>query len=51
MPSNIVNRLPQSLWQIIFRLVCTDGGRTGCTLALASKAFRRASTSARFYSV
>ncbi|OJT10728.1 hypothetical protein TRAPUB_12760 [Trametes pubescens] len=48
---NILDRLPYDLWHIIFQLACTDGGRTGCALALASKACRRASSSARLHSV
>ncbi|EIW63152.1 uncharacterized protein TRAVEDRAFT_43459 [Trametes versicolor FP-101664 SS1] len=48
---DMLDRLPYDIWHIIFQLACTDGGRTGCALALTSKACRRASSSARLNSV
>ncbi|KAI0334672.1 hypothetical protein GY45DRAFT_1318281 [Cubamyces sp. BRFM 1775] len=43
--------LPFELLEQIFRLACTDGGRTGCSLSLVSKHVRAASISTRFRSV
>ncbi|KAI0350451.1 hypothetical protein OH77DRAFT_1524846 [Trametes cingulata] len=40
--------LPLELIHEIFLLACTDGGRTGCSLSLVSKAVRALSRAARF---
>ncbi|KAI0633638.1 hypothetical protein C8Q77DRAFT_1157821 [Trametes polyzona] len=47
----MLERLPFDVWHIIFQLACTDGGLTGCALALASQACRRISPPTRLYSV
>lgn len=39
------------LWQDIFERACTDGGTTGCSLALVSKSVHQASAPFRYYSV
>ncbi|RPD67358.1 hypothetical protein L226DRAFT_608556 [Lentinus tigrinus ALCF2SS1-7] len=44
------NLAPEILHEI-FRLACTDGGFTGCSLSLVSKHVKLASRSARFHSV
>ncbi|KAI0356327.1 hypothetical protein OH77DRAFT_253149 [Trametes cingulata] len=46
-----MDRLPYDIWHIIFQLACTDGGKTGCALALTSQACRKLSADTRFYSV
>ncbi|KAI0743450.1 hypothetical protein C8Q80DRAFT_1106502 [Daedaleopsis nitida] len=43
--------IPYDVWHLIFRLVCTDGGASGCTLARTSKSFRALSASVRFHSL
>lgn len=43
--------LPYDVLEPIFRLACTDGGRTGCFLSLVSKTIRMTSCAARFHSV
>ncbi|KAI0763777.1 hypothetical protein BD413DRAFT_616105 [Trametes elegans] len=43
--------LPLELLQDIFQLACVDGGLTGCSLALTSKAVRAAAHSTRFHTV
>ena len=44
-------RIPYDIWHLIFQLVCTDGGASGCALALTSKSIRALSASTRFYSL
>ncbi|KAM5535121.1 hypothetical protein V8D89_011207 [Ganoderma adspersum] len=46
-----MNHLPLETLQQIFELACTDGGYTGCSLALTSKSIREAAQSTRFHSV
>ncbi|RPD63763.1 hypothetical protein L227DRAFT_361280 [Lentinus tigrinus ALCF2SS1-6] len=43
--------LPTKLWQHIFSFSCTDGGYTGASLSLASKAFRAHSAAYRLQTV
>lgn len=43
--------LPSELLEAIFTLSCTDGGRTGCSLASVSKHIRAAARTTRFHSV
>ncbi|KAI1795087.1 hypothetical protein LXA43DRAFT_846585, partial [Ganoderma leucocontextum] len=43
--------LPSELLEAVFTLSCTDGGRTGCSLALVSKRVREAARTTRFHSV
>ncbi|KAI0334671.1 hypothetical protein GY45DRAFT_1125667 [Cubamyces sp. BRFM 1775] len=43
--------LPDELLEPIFQQACTDGGRTGASLALVSKRIRAVSRTFRFYSV
>ncbi|TFK91780.1 hypothetical protein K466DRAFT_481971 [Polyporus arcularius HHB13444] len=46
-----MEKLAVELLTLIAFFACTDGGPTGCTLALVSKRIRAASRPARFYSV
>ncbi|KAI0371062.1 hypothetical protein BV20DRAFT_993824 [Pilatotrama ljubarskyi] len=46
-----MDRLPYDIWHIIFQLACTDGGTTGCALALTSRSCRKLSAATRLYSV
>ncbi|KAI0362594.1 hypothetical protein OH77DRAFT_1416868 [Trametes cingulata] len=46
-----MDKLAVELLSQIFFYACTDGGQTGCSLALVSKRFRAASRPARFYTV
>ncbi|KAI1783741.1 hypothetical protein LXA43DRAFT_955830 [Ganoderma leucocontextum] len=46
-----MEHLPLETLQQIFRLACTDGGYTGCSLALTSKSIREAAQSTRFHSI
>ncbi|KAI0823589.1 hypothetical protein BC628DRAFT_1411598 [Trametes gibbosa] len=46
-----MDRLAVELLNHIFFYACTDGGQTGCSLALVSKRIRVISRTARFYSV
>ncbi|KAI0666591.1 hypothetical protein C8Q78DRAFT_1082863 [Trametes maxima] len=46
-----MDSLPLEILQSIFALACTDGGRTGCSLALTSVSVRAAARIARFHSV
>lgn len=46
-----MERTPIEVWQRIFAFSCVDGGRTGCSLSLASKAFHDLSRRYRYYSV
>ncbi|KZP14737.1 hypothetical protein FIBSPDRAFT_704976, partial [Athelia psychrophila] len=39
------------VWEKILTLSCVDGGRTGCSLSLVSKAFHDASHRSRYHSV
>ena len=50
-PRTSLHHLPPELLHEIFLNACTDGGRTGCSLALVSKATRALSSAARFNSV
>ncbi|KAI0766832.1 hypothetical protein BD413DRAFT_480233 [Trametes elegans] len=43
--------LPLEIWLDIFMLACTDGGYTGCSLSLTSKAIRAITRTLRFHSV
>ncbi|TBU33752.1 hypothetical protein BD309DRAFT_851542, partial [Dichomitus squalens] len=43
--------LPLEIWQHIFLHACTDGGHTGCSLALVSRFFHLASHPVRFNSL
>ena len=47
----IMDKLAVELLTLISFFACTDGGRTGCSLALVSKRMNYASRPARFYSV
>ncbi|OJT02313.1 hypothetical protein TRAPUB_7170 [Trametes pubescens] len=49
--ASTLESLPNELLDIIFKLSCTDGGRTGCNLALVSKSIHATSRAARFHSV
>ncbi|KAI0723787.1 hypothetical protein C8T65DRAFT_627432 [Cerioporus squamosus] len=49
--STAMEKLAVELLTLIAFFACTDGGQTGCTLALVSKRIRAASRPARFYSV
>ncbi|OJT03828.1 hypothetical protein TRAPUB_5517 [Trametes pubescens] len=49
--ASTLESLPNELLFIIFQLACTDGGRTGCNLALVSKSIHATSRAARFHSV
>ncbi|KAI8994097.1 hypothetical protein BD414DRAFT_457550 [Trametes punicea] len=49
--TGLMERLPYDVLHIIFQIVCTDGGSTGCALALTSKSVRAASALTRLYSV
>lgn len=49
--TSTLESLPNELLYIIFPLACTDGGRTGCNLALVSKSIRATSRASRFHSV
>ncbi|KAH9858650.1 hypothetical protein C2E23DRAFT_864521 [Lenzites betulinus] len=51
MTSDLFSRLPYDVWYIILQLACTDGGKTGCALALTSKTCRRTAAATRFFSV
>ncbi|KAI0832907.1 hypothetical protein BC628DRAFT_364598 [Trametes gibbosa] len=46
-----MDSLPFETLEHIFELACVDGGHTGCSLSLTSKAIRAASRTTRFYSV
>ncbi|KAI0666586.1 hypothetical protein C8Q78DRAFT_983704 [Trametes maxima] len=46
-----MDTLPTTLLRRIFELACTDGGYTGNSLSLTSKAIRDASRTARFHSI
>ncbi|KAI0636541.1 hypothetical protein C8Q77DRAFT_1154475 [Trametes polyzona] len=46
-----MDKLAVELLTEIFFYACTDGGQTGCSLALVSKRIRATSRPARFYSV
>ncbi|KAI0644502.1 hypothetical protein C8Q79DRAFT_1011542 [Trametes meyenii] len=46
-----MDSLPLEILQAVFTLACTDGGRTGCSLALTSVSVRAAARIARFHSV
>ena len=46
-----MDRIPLETLHQIFELACTDGGSTGCALALTSKFIREAAQSTRFYSI
>ncbi len=46
-----MDHLPSELLEAIFTLSCTDGGRTGCSLASVSKHIRAAARTTRFHSV
>ncbi|KAI0832906.1 hypothetical protein BC628DRAFT_366201 [Trametes gibbosa] len=46
-----MDRLSSQILLIIFELACVDGGQTGCSLSLTSKAVHRASRNARFNSI
>ncbi|KAI0633760.1 hypothetical protein C8Q77DRAFT_1073530 [Trametes polyzona] len=46
-----MDTLPLEILQNIFELACTDGGLTGCSLSLTSRAIREAARMARFHSV
>ncbi|KAL1945975.1 hypothetical protein VTO73DRAFT_1977 [Trametes versicolor] len=46
-----MDTLPLETLQQIFALACTDGGFTGCSLSLTSKAVRAAVRTIRFHSV
>ncbi|KAI0664765.1 hypothetical protein C8Q70DRAFT_11959 [Cubamyces menziesii] len=46
-----MDKLAVELLDHIFSYACTDGGQTGCALALVSKRIRATSRPARFYSV
>ena len=46
-----MDTLPSELLEAIFALSCTDGGRTGCSLASVSKHVRAAARTTRFHSV
>ncbi|KAI0832905.1 hypothetical protein BC628DRAFT_1348894 [Trametes gibbosa] len=46
-----MDTLPLEILQHIFQLACTDGGFTGCSLSLTSKAVRAAALPFRFHSV
>lgn len=43
--------VPYDVWHLIFQLVCTDGGSSGCALARTSKSFRALSAATRFHSL
>ncbi|KAI0363542.1 hypothetical protein BV20DRAFT_975566 [Pilatotrama ljubarskyi] len=47
-PKRMLEDLPTELLYEIFRLACTDGGRTGCSLSLVSHRVRVLSRAARF---
>ena len=47
----MMDRIPLETLHQIFELAYTDGGYTGCSLALTSKFIREAAESTRFYSV
>ncbi|KDQ55086.1 hypothetical protein JAAARDRAFT_340828 [Jaapia argillacea MUCL 33604] len=46
-----LDRCPPEICQTIFRMACTDGGLTGCSLSLVSKYIHNASATARYQSV
>ncbi|KZP16061.1 hypothetical protein FIBSPDRAFT_66033 [Athelia psychrophila] len=46
-----MNRCPIELWETIFSYSCIDGGNTGCSLSLTSRAFHAASRRFRYHSV
>ena len=46
-----MDHLPSELLEAIFTLSCTDGGRTGCSLAVVSRHIRAAARTARFHSI
>ncbi|KZP25824.1 hypothetical protein FIBSPDRAFT_855461 [Athelia psychrophila] len=46
-----MERTSIEVWQRIFAFSCVDGGRTGCSLSLVSKAFHDVSRRYRYYSV
>lgn len=49
--SSGLEALPIELLEVIFQFACTDGGCTGCNLALVCKFIRTASRASRFHSV
>lgn len=46
-----MDRLPIEVLEHIFQFACSDGGYTGCSLSLTSKAVHAVAQSARFHSV
>ncbi|PIL37519.1 hypothetical protein GSI_01213 [Ganoderma sinense ZZ0214-1] len=50
-PTTSLDQLPAELLHEIFLDACTDGGSTGCSLALVSRSVRVHSRAARFHSV
>lgn len=46
-----MDTLSVDVWQYIFKLACTDGGRTGAALSRTNKVFRSVSAPYRFYTV
>lgn len=46
-----MERCPSELWTHILGLACTDGGITGCAIALVSRYFRQAVLPVQLYSV
>ncbi|RDX47065.1 hypothetical protein OH76DRAFT_1406229 [Lentinus brumalis] len=46
-----MQKLPVENLHQIFRLACTDGGYTGCSLSQTSRAVRATSQTTRFYSI
>lgn len=46
-----MDRCPSELWTRIFELACTDGGPTGCIIALVSRYFRESVLPVQFHSV
>lgn len=48
---DMAERCSVELWEKIFRLACVDGGFTGCSLSLVSRAVRNVAQPVRFNSV
>ena len=46
-----MNRCPVEILDIIFKLACSDGGKTGCALSLVSRSMRSITHPFRFHSV
>ncbi|KZP04880.1 hypothetical protein FIBSPDRAFT_684026, partial [Athelia psychrophila] len=46
-----MDRIPVEVWERIIAFSCTDGGHTGASLSLVSKAFHDASQRSRYYTV